>query len=573
MKTSTRALSHVSLCTLAFIVVPATAAPPTFTKDVAPILFRHCLRCHRAGDIATNVSFSSYDATRPWAKAIKEKVLRHEMPPWPADPNASVKFRNDRRLSQAEIDTLVAWVNSGAAKGKDIDLPPKPTFAHGWEHPEGLEPDLVIAMPQQFDVPAWGSIPYVRYLVRVPLSEDRWVAALQVLPENPAVVHHMAITEITLDKGVRPEDLNALALIARQQGFQNFLPGSHPAVTAPGNAIAVDMLGVYTPGTTLETYPGDSAKLIKGGDGAYINFNIHYQTIGRAARDRSRIGLWFRSTPPKHQLFRIPGATKTILVNGAEILSDARGRKAEGTGAVIPPIPPYEASYEVTGITAYTEPIVIYQFQPHAHVRCKDFKYTVVYPDGRDQVVLSVPKYDFSWQLAYDLETPLQLPSGSKLIVTAHYDNSVNNKSNPAPDQPVYFRDAENQSLDEMFTPFIQYSSSSRDSARESDVAAGLQSDVELAEVDGCLVSSSGSWMLTKASGPIATGDQAASSIELKAAASRAPGGEVFHLLGVDFFGPARHSGQRVAVKGAWTKGTSSVNVTSLQPLGLACHN
>ena len=135
----------------------------------------------------------------------------------------------------------------------------------------------------------------------------------------------------------------------------------------------------------------------------------------------------------------MPGATQTIIVNGRELLSDSPGRKAEGTQAVIPPIPPYAGNYEVTGIAAYTEPITISQFQPHAHVHCKDFRYIVVYADGREQTVLSVPKYSFQWQLAYDLETPLRLPAGSKLIVTAHYDNSQNNKNNPAPDRPVYF--------------------------------------------------------------------------------------------------------------------------------------
>ena len=566
-------LAVAALCAFELGAAAASGRTPTFSEDVAPILFEHCVKCHRPGGIATNVSLLNYDAARPWAKAIRERVIAREMPPWPADPRESLEFSNEARLSQKDIDTLVAWVNSGALKGKDADLPPAPKFASGWQHPNGLEPDLVISMPKEFEVPAQGTVPYVRYLVHVPLSEDKWVEALQVRPENPALVHHMAITEITLAPGIRPVDLDALAMFARQQGFQNLLPGSRPAVTAPGNVVAVDMLGVYTPGTTLEMYRDDTAKLMKGGENAYINFNIHYQTTGKPEKDRSMIGFWFRSGPPKHQLFRVPGATTTIIVNGQEILSDARGRKAEGTGAVIPPIPPNQANYEVTGITAFTEPIVIYQFQPHAHMRCKDFKYTVVYPDGHDQTVLSVPKYNFQWQLAYELKTPLHLPAGSKLVVTAHYDNSRNNRYNPGPDQEVYFRDGENQSWDEMFTPFIQYSSDTEDFEPESDTAARAEQReknlVDVVEAVGCLTQGSGAWMLTSATSPSASRSQSTSSLELKAAAARPLGAKNYELLGVSPFRLSNHNGQRVAVKGVFTN--RGINVTSLQVAGTTC--
>ncbi len=140
----------------------------------------------------------------------------------------------------------------------------------------------------------------------------------------------------------------------------------------------------------------------------------------------------FQHGPPKHQLFRAPAAVDSIIAEGRELLTDAPGEKAEGTYVAIPPIPPNAENYtQLTGITAYTKPVTIYQFQPHAHMRAKDFKYTVVYPDGREQTVLSVPKYDFNWQLAYQLETPLKLPAGSKLIVTAHYDNSSREQEQP----------------------------------------------------------------------------------------------------------------------------------------------
>jgi len=197
-----------------------------------------------------------------------------EMPPWPADPNRSLKFRNEARLSQQDIHTLVAWVDGGAPKGNDSDLPPMPNPAQGWLHPKGIAPDSVIVLPE-FKVPAQGEIPYVTYLAKVPVSDDKWIAAIQVRPGNRAAVHHMAITEIALDEGLKPADLVPLARLAQQIGSANNLIGTRDAVTADANPEVFDMLGVYTPGTTFEMYTDGSAKLLKGGKNLYLNFNIH----------------------------------------------------------------------------------------------------------------------------------------------------------------------------------------------------------------------------------------------------------------------------------------------------------
>src|ERR1700722_8817825 len=145
----------------------ANNSRPTFTKEVAPILFKHCANCHRPGEIGAALPLLSYDSAQPWAKSIKEQVVSRAMPPWPADPGKSMKFRNDPRLSQQDIDTLVAWVDSGAPKGSDSDLPPLPRFPEGWLHPRGLAPDLVIPL-REFHLPSNGEIPYVRYLAKVP---------------------------------------------------------------------------------------------------------------------------------------------------------------------------------------------------------------------------------------------------------------------------------------------------------------------------------------------------------------------------------------------------------------------
>jgi hypothetical protein len=551
---------------------PAQTDPsgPTFSKEVAPILYKSCVNCHRPGEIAGGESLLSYDAAKRRAESIKEQVVAREMPPWPADPQRSMKFRNDARLNSKEIDTLVAWVDAGAPKGSDADLPPIPSAAQKWLYPKGRAPDAVLSLPE-VSISATGEIPYIQQRVKVPLSEDKWIVAMQVRPGNNALVHHMGITEVSLADGVSPEDLDALAKVARQMGVpDDALTNLRPAVMDPLNPGAYDMLGVYTPGTTFEMYENDSAKLLKSGQNMYINFNIHYTTTGKPEKNHSELALWFQSEPPKHQLFRAPAAVGTLIANGRQLLTDDPGTKAEGTDVPIPPIPPYAGNYELIGTTAYTLPMTIYQLQPHAHMRGKNFKYTVVYPDGREATVLTVPNYDFHWQLAYELETPLRLPAGSKLVVTAHYDNSPKNKHltepgvdrrNCGPDKEAYFR-RQNQSWHEMFSPLIQYS------------IDGDARKLQVVEAVGCLGQSTAkTWMLTNASNPVVTKTQSTSSSALRAAAEIPLGIQTYQLLGARVFDPRRHGKRKVAVKGVLIKDASDnrLNVTSLQAVTGTC--
>jgi hypothetical protein len=579
------AAAFISL--LAFVLAIARSAAgndvpnavPTFTKDVAPVLFKNCTKCHQTGELASRVPLTSYETVRPLADSIKQKVIAREMPPWPADPARSLKFRNDPRLSQQDIDTVVAWVNAGALKGDEADLPPIPKFEDGWTHPQGLKPDLVISLPGDVHLPAEGAIPYVRVLVKVPFNEDRWVVASQTRPSNPAVVHHMALTEVALPEGMTPSSADEIA----RQMHRPSIAFDSPAVTTPSKPARQDMLAIYTPGSTLEMYGGDSAKLLKGGKNMYVVFNIHYETTGKPETDRSSIALWFTPQRPAHQLFRVNGAGETIIANGKELLTDAPGKKAEGTDVVIPPIPPFAESYELTGITGYPEPVTIYQFQPHAHHRAKDFTYTVVYPDGREQTVLSVPKYDHRWQMAYELETPLKLPAGSKLVVTAHYDNSKMNMHNPAPEKAVYFLDM-NQSWDEMFTPFIQYSidqasgSPSTIVSRTHEVAdkraPASQNVFGIGEVIGCLERSpAGDWLLTNATAATHSETQATTSVALKTAQGIPVGSQRYQLLGIGVFDPSAHQHEKVAVKGIIIEDSKDarINLTSLQMLATTC--
>jgi hypothetical protein len=549
----------------------AVGAVPTFTKDVAPILSRHCASCHD--------SLLSYDAARSSAKAIREQVRTRAMPPWLADPAHSLKFRNDARLSEPDIDTVVAWIDAGTPRGDGTSAQPVPALEGGqWLNPEGRAPDAVVSLPV-IHVEATGEVPYIQQLIKVPVAADKWIVAMQLLPGNRSLLHHMGITEVALPEGMEPAQINEFAAIARKYGIPDgSAANTPPAVVDPTNADAYDMLGVYTPGSTFESFADDSGKLLKGGKNYYINFNIHYTMTGKPESDRSQLGLWFRATPPGHQLIRAPVAVNTIIAGGGELLTDSPGTKAEGTRVAIPPIPAYAQNYEVIGISAYTQPITLYQLQPHAHMRAKDFTYVVVYPEGREQVVLTVPAYDFHWQLAYQLDQPLRLPPGSKLIVTAHYDNSQRHydervksddpAGNCGPQNVAYFR-RQNQSWDEMFSPLAQYAVSAAGSA-----APGKDS-LHTVRVVGCLNRDrSNKWRLTRAGEPVVTNIQATSTAELKAAAADPLGVKALELLGIDVFNPRDRGGQKVAVKGVLIEhaGHSRVNVTSLQTLAAACH-
>jgi hypothetical protein len=549
----------------------AAGAVPVFTRDVSPILLKRCVSCHG--------SLASYDAARASARSIREQVRSRAMPPWLADPARSLKFSNDARLTDAEVATVVAWIDADTPKGDDrSSAPSKPSPQ--WLGPDGRPPDAVVTLPE-ISVAATGEVPYIQQLIKVPFAADRWISAMQLLPGNRRLLHHMGITEVQLPEGMGPKQVNEYAAATRQLGIPDgSIVSTPPAVVDPANPDAYDMLGVYTPGSTIEQFDSDSGKLLKGGGNYYINFNIHYTTTGRPESDRSRLGLWFRSSPPGHQLIRAPIAVRTLIAGGQELLTDAPGTKAEGTTAAIPPIPAYAQSYEVTGVTAYTQAVTLYQLQPHAHMRARDFTYSVVYPEGREVTVLTVPNYDFHWQLAYQLEQPLELPPGSKVIVTAHYENSQKRYDdriaaddpgrNCGPDKLVYFR-RQNQSWDEMFSPLAQYAVAPRAGGASDAPDRGAP---QLVRVIGCVEPGhSHDWLLGHAGEPVVTNDQATSADELKSLSGAALGARTIELLGAGVFGPQRKSGHKVAVKGALMQGAgqSRLNVTSLQTLGESC--
>lgn len=441
------------------------AAGVTFTRDVAPIIFNKCSICHRPGEVAP-MPLTSYQEVRPWSKAIREEVAERTMPPWFADPHKStLKFGNDRRLTQKEIETIVAWVDAGAPKGDDKDLPAMPKFTPGWTFGE---PDLVIEMPVDFEVPAEGELPMQNFYVPVPFNEERWVEKVELRPGNPAVVHHSIANVVRLPEGTKVVDGKAVrdgaasaalnSQSARETGGLSeggsrevFL--SQDSFTRAG---AFKLVG-QAPGKGFEShYPGTAKRILPG---MHVQFNMHYQPSGRVEKDRSRLGLWFAKKPVTYEVLT-KGVSDTIFIGGKE-LSETRminGKEVKIRGR-IPNIPPNVDNWEISGEVTLKEAITLYAFAPHMHLRGKDIKYTLVWPDGRQQVLLDVPKFDFNWQLHYELAEPLKIPAGSRMIAVAHYDNSIKNRYNPAPNKEVFWSE---QSWDEMFIPWFEYTVDSK---------------------------------------------------------------------------------------------------------------
>ena len=435
----------------------APTADPTFAKDVAPILNKNCVSCHRPGEIGP-MSFLSYETTRPWARSIREKVVSREMPPWAADPAHSMKMRNDRSLSQRDIDTVVAWVAAGAPRGNPADLPAAPTFASGWQLGE---PDFVFEQPVEWTVKPDAQEPYLYFYEKIPFTEDKFATGVEIRPSNFSVVHHSGVFVVDIPDGYTVKDGYLYDAAGKQ------VPPSEPmgkkAVGGDGLAGA-DKIISYVPGRGYEAHPEGFAKRIPAGK--YVRWVMHYNPTGQVEKDRSKLGLWFAKGPVTHEVLNlqagdpVPGSGGKGLyyAQGQEVLyesDDTTGKRGK-----TPTIPPYTADFKMMGITPVNEAITLYALTPHMHLRGKSMKWWVTYPDGRDEMILDVPNFDFNWQIQYELATPLKVPAGSKITNVAIYDNSVKNRWNPAPEKDVYWSE---QSWDEMYQPTTQFSVDSRD--------------------------------------------------------------------------------------------------------------
>src|SRR5580704_1900451 len=401
-------ITSLALVPIALLGVRARGvadAEVTFAKDVAPILYEKCAECHRPGEIAP-MSLLTYKDARPWARSIKDKVANRVMPPWLADP-AYGHFSNDRRLSQKQIDTIVAWVDAGAPEGNQKDLPPLPRFTEGWTIGE---PDAVVSLPEEIPVPAEGTIPYMYITVPTHFAEDKWVQAAEIRAGNRSVVHHVIVFVQEPDgKTDAAVDSSAKGKTQAREGHGYKLVG-------------------FAPGEQPKTFPDGMAKLVKAGSN--FIFQLHYTTNGQAAKDKSYVGLIFAKRPVRKNV-------QTGTATNAKFV-----------------IPAGDSSYEVKSSWTAKEDVRILDLMPHMHFRGKDFTYTAVYPDGTSEVLLKVPHYDFNWQLVYNLNKPILLPKGSRLDCVAHFDNSASNKYNPDPTKEVRWGD---QTWEEMMIGWFDY--------------------------------------------------------------------------------------------------------------------
>jgi hypothetical protein len=401
---------------------------PTYTKDVAPILYKRCTGCHRPGEIAP-MSLLTYEDVRPRTRDIRDEVGDGNMPPWHADPGHR-KLANDRSLTAAERETILKWVNNGSPKGDPKDMPPMPKYTDGWELGQ---PDVVLEMPVDYKVPADGFVEYEYFELPTNFTEDKWVQALEVRPGNRSVVHHVIVSARTPKPDPRPGGVRlspGMDIPAGQTGGPAEPADktrTHGQSLFPRPRGAGAMLGGFAPGTSSMKLDPGSAILIRAG--STIVLQMHYTTNGEAATDRTKIGITFAKQPPTQEM-RIG-----TLVNG----------KLQ--------IPPGEPDYSIAAEMTTTADVTIKQMLPHTHLRGKSWEYTVTYPDGKSEVILAVPKYDFNWQTDYVFAEPLKLPKGSKIRAVAHYDNSAKNKANPDPKAEVWWGD---QTWEEMmFTSFV----------------------------------------------------------------------------------------------------------------------
>jgi len=384
----------------------ASAQAPTFTKDVAPILQNKCQVCHRPGTFAP-MSLLTYEDVRPWAKAMKEKVITRMMPPWYIDKNVGVRrFKNDVSLSDDEIATIVKWVDSGATKGNGADMPPARQF-------EDLEkwhispPDLIVQLPKDIVVPAKAADRWVDIDVDPHLTEDRYIQAIETKPIKGFKVVHHVVTSMKNDDE----------------------PPADTRVNPQGT-----FLNEYALGKNGDVFPEGAARLLKAG--TKISFNLHLHSIGEETATNVALGL---------RLY--PKGYKPVHVEITEHAGDAPDLD----------IPPNTDNVRSDGYTTLTKPARILSFQPHMHNRGKAQCMEAIYPGGRKVETLScVSNYQFAWHLVYlyaEDEQPL-LPAGTTLHVISWHNNSASNKFNPDPDALVTFGQ---RTIDDMAFAWVSY--------------------------------------------------------------------------------------------------------------------
>jgi peroxiredoxin len=366
------------------------AGPVSYSKEIAPLLQSKCVLCHSPGNIGP-FALSSYQKVKGRADMIREVLVARRMPPWDADPHYG-HFKNDRSMTVAQTKTLLRWIDDGAQRDEGPDPLAQPVAATPlW--PMG-QPDYIVKLPVPEQIPATGVLEYRYVEVPSPITNDVWLAGAVFRPDNRRVVHHL-IVRAKYDK------------MPKRARDDAFLTG-------------------WAPGIDYWAYPEGTGKFL--GKGATLNFELHYTADGKPETDQSELGLYIMKSPPKLAL-QTQGAVNWDVM-----------------------VPPHEAEAPSYAIYGFEHESVLYDLAPHMHLRGAWFKFEALYPTGKRETLLSVPRYDFNWQTIYRLAEPKVMPVGTWIFCTGGFDNSVRNPSNPNPDKRIKWGD---QSFDEMFIGFM----------------------------------------------------------------------------------------------------------------------
>jgi thiol-disulfide isomerase/thioredoxin len=381
---------------------PRTAAL-TYHRDVSRLVQAHCVECHRKDGVAP-FSLETYRDVAAHAGEIRRVVERGTMPPWfaAAPAKGPSPWGNDRSLAKSEKADLLAWLKDGKAEGDPADAPRPRTFDGGWQIGT---PDAIVRFEKPVRVKAEGTMPYQNVVVETDFGEDRWIQAVEIRPSARQVVHHILVF-VTPPRGARSADLPGRVL--RNDGLTYY--------------------AIYVPGNGATVYPNGFGKPFP--KGSRVQFQIHYTPNGTATEDTTEMGLVFAKQQPKHIVRILP------LVN---------------TGFAIPPGADH---HEVTAVAPLPFNAKILGFLPHMHVRGKAFRYEVIEPGAKPEVLLDVPRYDFNWQLLYTYAEPRPVPRRSVLRATGWFDNSAKNPANPDPTKTVRWGQ---QTYEEMMLGYVEY--------------------------------------------------------------------------------------------------------------------
>ena len=505
---------------------------PTFNKDVAPIIFNGCVRCHRPNQVAP-MSLMSYQEVRPWARAIKNKVLQREMPPWFADPRFG-EFSNDPTLSAEQIRTITAWVDAGAPEGETPLTVEPPAANDGWTHPSGRDPDLVIEMAHAFNGPAEGQLPWFKIYQEIPeelQGKEYFVEAIQMLPGVLPAVHHMSFGISSLPPhmkvGTGPAWPGGMVIPGALLTIKGELAGEGDAESEQVTDIRSEFsYCCFVPGGSLRQYPDGAGQHLSFPGRGVISWSAHYTMIGEPFADKTKIGFWFQKNM-SHEIEIGYGDDRNQIAAGREYVEGDGVHPPRMPGSMFnrygtPRIPPNTANWPLTAIAPYPIGGTIYTVWPHMHVRGHEMTYVLTYPDGRERILMSNTNFDYNWQLFYELKEPVKVPAGSTIKTVGSFDNSAFNRFNPDPSKEVYWSE---QAWDEMYNGY-------RDMSFDTSGERAPQ-----VRVVGCADQTpDGAWRLTNATSATETSKPYATKAELIEAAKTALGRERYTLIGTADF-------------------------------------